>query len=98
MKSKFSIDDDEAKKAFSLIKPCISETYVHCLQFKILNDILFTNSHLAKIGLVQIDLCSFCNTCLETIDDLLFYCAYSRAFWEEFDSYWIAIAKEQRKL
>jgi len=23
---------------------------------------------------------------------------YSRAFWEEFESYWFAIAKEQRKL
>jgi len=53
LKSKFSIDDDEAKKAFSLIRSCISETYVQCFQFKLLNDILFTNSHLAKIGLTK---------------------------------------------
>ena len=63
-----------------------------------LNDILFTNLCLAKIGLIQSDLCTFCNTGAETIDHLFFYCVYSRTFWEEFVSYWIAIAKEQRKL
>ena len=98
MKSKFSIDEVETKKAFLLIRSCICETYVQCFQFKILNDILFTNSRLAKIGLIQSDLCTFCNIDVETIDHLFFYCVYSRAFWEEFESYWIAIAKEQRKL
>ena len=98
MESKFSIDDDEAKKAFSLIRSCISETYVHNFQFKILNGILFTNFCLANIGLIRSDLYCFYNTCPETIDHLFFYCVYSRAFWEEFESYWIAIAKEQRKL
>lgn len=88
----------ETKKAFSLIRSCICETYVQCFQFKILNDILFTNSRLAKIGLIQSDLCTFCNTSAETIDHLFFYCVHSHAFWEEFESYWIAIAKEQRKL
>jgi len=59
---------------------------------------LFTNFCLANIGLIRSDLYSFCNTCPETIDHVFFYCVYSRAFWEEFESYWIAIAKEQRKL
>ena len=98
LKSKFSIDDVKTKKAFSLIRTCICETYVQCFQFKILNDILFTNSRLAKIGLIQSDLCTFCNIGVETIDHLFFYCFYSRVFWEEFECYWSAIAKEQRKL
>ena len=98
MKSKFSIDEVETKKAFSLIRTCICETYVQCFQFKILNDILFTNSRLAKIGLIQSDLCTFCNIGVETVDHLFFYCVYSRVFWDEFESYWFAIAKEQRKL
>ena len=42
LKSKFSIDDVETKKAFSLIRTCICETYVQFFQFKILNDILPT--------------------------------------------------------
>ena len=71
---------------------------MQCFQFKILNDILFTNSRLAKIGLIQNDLCTFCNIGVETIDHLFFYCVYSDVFWEEFESYWFAIAKEQREL
>ena len=54
---------------------------VQCFQFEILNDILFINSLLAKIGLIQSDLFKFCNTDVEAIE-----------------SYWIAIAEEQRKL
>ena len=71
---------------------------MQCFQFKILNDILFTNSRLTEIDLIQSDLCTFCNNGAETIDHLFFYCVYSCEFWEEFESYWIAIAKEQRKL
>ena len=71
---------------------------MQCFQFKILNDILFTNSRLAKIGLIQSDLSTFCNIGVKTKDHLFFYCVYSRVFWEEFESYWFAIAKEQRKL
>ena len=51
LKSKFSIDDMETKKRLLIIiRSCICETYVQFFQFKILNDILFTNSRLAKIG------------------------------------------------
>ena len=35
---------------------------------------------------------------METIDHVFFYCVYSWVFWGEFESYWFAIAKEQRKL
>ena len=98
LKSKFSIDNVEIKKAFSLIRTCICETYLQCFQFKILNDVLFKNSRLAKIGLIQSDHCTLCNIGVETMDHLFFYCFYSRVFWEEFESYWFAIAKEQRKL
>ena len=35
---------------------------------------------------------------METVDHLFFYCVYSCLFWDEFESYWFTIAKEQRKL
>ena len=79
--------DVETKKAFSLIRSCICKTYVQCFQFKIIKGILFTNSRLAKIGLIQSDLCTFCHTDAETIDHLFFYCDFSRTFGEEFQSY-----------
>ena len=93
LKSKFSIDDVETKKA-SQIRSCNCKTYVQCFQFKILNDILFTISCFAEIGLIQSDLCTFCNIGVETIDHLFFNCIYSGAFWEEFESYWFVITKE----
>jgi len=96
LKSKFA--DAETKKAFALIRSCICETYVQCFQFKILNDMVFTISRLAKIGKIRSDLYTFCSTGVETIDHIFFYCVYWRAFWKEFESYWFAIAKEQRKL
>ena len=58
LKFKFSIDDVEVRKAFSLMRSYICETFVQRFQFKILNDITFTNSRLAKIGLTQSDLCT----------------------------------------
>ena len=82
LKSKFSIDDVETRIAFPLIRSGTCETFVQFSQFKILNDILFTNSRLAKIGLIQSDLCTFCKTSRETIDHLFFHCVHS--FWEEF--------------
>ena len=42
LKSKFSIDDIEARKAFLSIRSCICETFAQCFQSKILNDITFT--------------------------------------------------------
>ena len=47
-------------KAFLNVRSSSSETFVRRLQYKILNDIVFTNNRLAKIGYVPNDLCTFC--------------------------------------
>ena len=98
LKSKFCLDDEDVRKAFSLIKSTIFETFVQCFQFKILNDITFTNFLLAKIGLIPSDLCTFCNSFPETIDHLFFECFYSSKFWEQFESYWSLLSLEQREI
>ena len=95
--SKFSIDDVEARKAFSLMRSYICETFVQCFQFKILNDITFTNSRLAKIGLTQSDLCTFAAPFAKLSIIYFFYCAHSGAFWYDFESYWFTLTKEQRQ-
>ena len=58
-------------------------------------DILFTNSRLAMIGLYKATFAVFATLIdvPETVDHFFFYCAYLRAFWPEFASYWIVIAK-----
>ena len=76
--------EDEVSKAFILIKSVVSETFVQSFQFKILNDILFLNSRLAKIGMIQNDLCTVCQASQETVKHLFFQCVHSKKFWHDF--------------
>ena len=71
---------------------------VQCFQFKILNDILFLNTRLAKIGRIQSDLCSFCQTSLETLEHFFYRCSFSTEFWTKFEKFWLTVAREQIKL
>ena len=66
--SGFDLEVKKTRKAFVLAKSVALETFVQCFQFKILNDILFLNTRLAKIGRIQSDLCSFCQTSPETLE------------------------------
>ena len=52
-KENFCLDDTAVSKAFLVVRPILSETFIKSFQLKILNDITFTNHHLAKIGYVQ---------------------------------------------
>jgi len=51
-KEKFCLDDTAVSKAFLNVRSISSETFVRSFQFKILNDITFTNYCLAEIGFV----------------------------------------------
>ena len=64
--SDFNLSEGETRKAFVLAKSVALETFVQCFQFKILNDILYLNTRLQKIGRIQSDLCTFCQTSPET--------------------------------
>jgi len=48
--SDFHLSEEETRKAFVLVKSFALETFAQCFQSKILNDILFLNTRLAKIG------------------------------------------------
>ena len=71
---------------------------VQCFQFKILNDILFLNTRLAKIGRIQSDLCTFCQTSQETLEHFFYQCSFSAEFWTKFDNFWLTVTREQIKL
>ena len=60
--SNFNLSEEETRKAFVLLKSVALETFVQFFQFKILNDILFLNTRLLKIGRIQSDVCTFCRT------------------------------------
>ena len=65
---------------------------------QILNDILFLNTRLAKIGRIQSDLRSFCQTFPETSEHLFYRCSSSREFWTKFENFWLTVARKQIKL
>ena len=47
-----------------------------------------------KIGVVDSDICSFCNLSREEIDHMLFNCSVSQTFWIDFKWYWYYNTKE----
>ena len=75
--STFSLNEDAVRKAFMLTKSVALETFEQCFQFKILKYILFLNSRLAKIGMIQSDICNFCEASQETVEQ----CTFSTSFF-----------------
>ena len=59
----FILEDDDVKEVFRLSKTATTETYINNFEYKILNNIIYTNFRLAKIGYVQSDSCTFCGMC-----------------------------------
>ena len=66
--------------------------FIRSFQFKILNDITFTNSRLAKIGYVQDDSCTFLRVSLETVNNLFYECIHTNQFWKNFKKFWLALS------
>ena len=96
--SNFSLREEETCKAVILTKSVAVETFAQCFQFKILNDILFLNTRLAKIGKIPSDLCTFCQSSQETLEHFFYQCPYSTEFWSRFENFWLTITKEQIRL
>jgi len=92
-----NLSEEETRKAFVLAKSVALETFVQCFQFKILNDILFLNTRLPKIG-IQSDLCTFCQTSRETLEHFFYRCSFSTEFWTKSENFWLTVTREQIKL
>ena len=63
------------------------ETNVWSFQYKLLNNILFTNTKLFKIGFIESEKCSFC-TIYKDLYHLFYGCSHSRALWNKFCNWW----------
>ena len=66
-KDDFDLDDISVSKAFLNLMAVSSETFIRSFQFKFLDDIIYTNERLAKIGYVLKDTCTFCDVDSETV-------------------------------
>ena len=82
LQSEFNIDATNLTMFYSLPKLVCLETHLRDFQFKILNYIC-TNILLKKMGIVQSDLCTFCNLTKENIEHLFFSCSFSFKFWKD---------------
>ena len=77
LKEDFDLDDMTVSKAFLNLKTVSSETFMRSFQFKFLNDIIYTNVRLAKIGYVPKDTCTFCEVDSETVLHLCYECPFT---------------------
>ena len=57
------------------------ESKLRIFQYKVLNNILYLNDRLYKMGIVQTPLCSLCNQGKETVIHLLCQCHVTRQLW-----------------
>ena len=66
--------------------------FIRSFQFKILNNITFTNSRSAKIDYVQDDSCTFCRVSSETDNHLFYECSHTDQLWKDFKNIWFALS------
>ena len=64
------------------------ETKIREFQYKLLNDIVYTNDKLFRFKMIESPLCAFCQKEDESVEHLLFYCNITENFWLAFSS-WI---------
>ena len=58
------------------------ESKIREFQYKILNNIVFTNEKLFRLKMTDSPLCAFCNRETESVEHLFFYCDVTMTFWE----------------
>ena len=63
------------------------ETKIREFQYKVLNNIVFTNEKLFKIKMTDSPQCTFCKNEIESLEHLFYSCEITRSFWEAPRSY-----------
>ena len=75
------------KKIYSLPFVVTIETKIREFQYKLLNDIVFTNEKLFRFKMIDSPLCTFCKKDVESLENLLFHCTFVESFWKTFTSW-----------
>ena len=61
---------------------CTTETKLRVFQFKFLHRRVAASDFLHKIGLKEVDSCSFCDDATDTLVHVFWYCKYTQTFWK----------------
>ena len=75
--------DGEWRNINDLQYKCCIETKMRAFYFRLLHHILPNNEFLYKVGIVESDLCTFCEENIETICHYLCMCPLTVIFWTE---------------
>ena len=75
------------KKIYSLPFVVTIETNIREFQYKLLNDIVFTNEKLFRFKMIDSPLSSFCKKDVESLKHLLFHRTFVESFWKTFTSW-----------
>ena len=57
------------------------ETKIREFQYKVLNNIVFTNEKLFKIKMIDSPQCTFCKNEIESLEHLFYNCEITRSLW-----------------
>jgi len=79
--------EEDWKKNYSLPFTVTLETKIREFQYKLLNDIIFTNERLFCFKMIESPMCTFCLKKVESLEHLLFYCDTTKDFWRTFSSW-----------
>jgi len=89
---------EEEPDAFKRTLKLKVEPYTRQFQFKILHNIVATNSILHKWKIVSIPAFSYCQIQRETVDHLLYECIPVRELWRKIQDWWNATVKPPKNL
>ena len=76
------------QEVFSTPYNVSSEIYIWSFQYKLLNNILFKNTKLFKLGLIDSEKCSVCTIYKEDLCHLFYDNTHVRALWKRFCNWW----------
>ena len=79
----FHTDSLPWKKIYTLARTITIDSYSRIFQYKCLNNILYLNLPLFRMGISDTPLCSYCQLHNETLQHLFFDCKVSSALWSE---------------
>ena len=72
----------EWKKIYSLPFTVTTDTKIREFQYKLLNNIVFTNDKLFRFKMIDSPFCAFCQTEVESLEHLIFFhCNVTKTFW-----------------
>ena len=87
LKQKYPDLSLEWKRIYSLPFTVTLETKIREFQYKLLNNIVFTNDKLFRFKMIDSPLCAFCQTEVESPEHLLFNCNITKTFWQLLSSW-----------